>query len=341
MPTFRPLPLLACALGACALAPAPALAAAHHAASAAQSGVVLSAAHHRVQLVDHAHRVTDARVRSTHGLRRGAVVTIRGGSAKVTGRAHRVAFLGRVARSSKHGTVVKLGDGSSFRLGTAGAHGARAASALTVDLQGLTVGEELLITISTDAAGNVAIAIKVVPAATNIGDEQQTSGYVTDDSGGGVFAIRTGDGSGLRFDDPQQLLEAADASQCDTVDVGYHADGHTLVADSLRVTGRSDQGSCAPDQQPADGSGGDEIDGVVTALAADGSSLTLTPDDGSAAATIQTSDASVLDGVNVGDDVAVMTDASGVATEVDVLDTSGEDPGPGGGGGDDGSGDDG
>jgi hypothetical protein len=326
MPTYvRPLSLLACAAGACALAPSAALA-------ATQSGVVLSAAHHRVQLVDRNHRVADARVRSTRGLRRGAVVTVRGGSAKVTGRAHRVAFLGRVARTSKHGTVLTLGDESSLKLGTASARGARAAST-SVSLQGLTAGETLLVTISTDAQGNVAIAIKVVPAATNIGDEQQTSGYVTDDSGGGTFAIRTGDGSGLRFDDPQQLLEAADASQCDTVDVGYHADGHALVADTLKVTGTSDQGSCAPDQQQTgDDSSGDEVDGVVTALAPDGSSLTIAPDDGSAADTIQVSDASVLDGVNVGDDVAVMTDDSGVATEVDVLDTSGEDPGSSGDG---------
>jgi len=330
MPSLRSLSALACAAGACALAPASSLAAALH------HGVVLSAAHHQLKLVDRSHRVSDVRVRSAGGLRRGAVVTVRGGRAHVRGHVGRISFLGRVVRSSGRATVVRLGDGSRLKVGgNRGGHGrgAHAASTLTVDLQGLTPGETVLITISTDAQGNVAIAIKVEPAATDIGDEQQAGGYVTDDGGDGTFAIRTGDGRGLRFEDPQQLLDAADVGECDTVDVSYHAEGRALLADALRVTGTSDQGSCAPDPQSSgdDGSDGGEVDGVVTALAADGSSLTVAPDDGSDATTIPVSDASVLDGVIVGDDVAVITDTDGTATEVDVLDTSGEDPGTGDG----------
>ena len=83
---------------------------------------------------------------------------------------------------------------------------------------------------------------------------------------------------------------------------------------------------------------------MVTAIASDGSSLTVAPDDGSDAQTIPTSDPSVLDGISVGDDVAVTLDQDGTATDVELLDGSGDqggDPGSGdqGSGPSDGSGD--
>jgi len=334
---LRLLSLLACVAAACALS-APAAFASKPGVTSNGRGVVLGLSGHTVRLVDRSHRVGDVHVSSTRGLRRGDVVSVRNGRAHVSGRVHKLSFLGRVVRSSGHGTVVRVGDGSTLSLGGKNgkprAHRAAVAAAanVTLDLQGLTPGEALLVTISTDDQGNVAITIRVLPATTDIGAaEQQVSGVVTDDTGGGMFAIRATDGSGLRFEDPQQLFDAADASLCDTLDVSYHEDGRALVADAVRVTGQSADGSCA-DQQT------DEVDGTVTAIAADGSSLTVAPSDGSDPQTIQTSDPSVLDGISVGDNVAVTLDQDGTAIDVEPLDGAGDQGGGDSGSGDQGSG---
>jgi len=325
----RLLTLLACAAGACALS-VPAALAAPKSAPLSGRGVVLSSSGHTLRLVEAGHRVGDVHVGSTRGLHRGDVVTVHGGRAHVAGHVGKLSFLGRVVRSSGRGAVVRLGDGSTIDVG-AGKPRARRASAsaasVTINLQGLAPGQAVLITIGTDQQGNVAITIKVLPGGTSIGDgELDATGTITDDTGGDEFAIRADDGSGLRFQDPQQLLEAADASTCDTVEVGYHRAGAALVADTLRVTGQSSQGDCAAG---SGGSGGSEVDGVVTALADDGSSLTVQPDDGGPLTTIPVDDPTLLDGIQVGDDVAVSLDDSGTATDVEPLDGSGD-----GGGGD-------
>lgn len=313
--------LLACAASACALS-APAALGAAASASTSGHGVVLAVSGHTVRLVDRSHRVSDVHVASTHGLHRGEILTVRGGRAHVTGHVGKVSFLGRVVRNSRHGAVVRLGDGSTLSVGGGKphAHGASASAAsVTIDFQGLTPGQALLVTVSTDEQGNVAITIKVLPSSTNIGDGAlDVTGVITDDTGDGMFAIRAQDGSGLRFSDPQHLLEAAGASQCDEVEVGYHRDGSTLVADTLRVTGQSSDGACA------DSLDATEVDGVVTAIAADGSSLTVQPDDGSPVTTIPTSDPSVVDGIQVGDDVAVTLDDTNTAIDVELLDNSGD-----------------
>jgi hypothetical protein len=313
----RLLVLLACAAGACALS-APAASA----ASSAQ-GVVLSATGHGVRLVDKAHRVGDAHVSSTRGLRRGDVVNVRKGRAQVSGHVRKLTFLGRVVRSSSHGAVVRLGDGSSLTVGAGKprGHHARSAAHVAIDFRGLEPGQSVLATIASDAQGNVAIKLRVLSAATNIGDgELHATGVVTDDEGEDAFAIDTEDGDGLRFDDPQQLLEAADAGWCDVVDVAFHKNGGRLIADGLNVTGQSEEGDCA------EGDFFDEIDGTVAALAADGSSLTLVPDDDRQTTTYPVDDPSLLSGVEVGDDVAVTLDEDGTAIDVEVLGWS-EDPG--------------
>jgi len=324
----RRLVLLACTAGACALSATSAPAASGSAPSNGR-GAVLSLSGHTVRLVEAGHRVGDVHVASTRGLRRGDVVSVRGGRAHVGGHVSKLSFLGRIVRSSGHGAVVRLGDGSTFSVGGGKPRAKRASAAaasVTINLQGLAPGQVLLITIGTDQQGNVAITIKVLPSATNIGDgELVVTGAITDDTGGGEFAIRADDGSGLRFQDPQQLLEAADASLCDTVEVGYHRDGTALVADALRVTGQSSQGDCA-----GGSAGASEVDGVATAIADDGSSLTVQPDDGGPVTTIPVDDPTLLDGIQVGDDVAVSLDDSGTATDVELLDG----PGDGGGGGD-------
>ena len=89
----------------------------------------------------------------------------------------------------------------------------------------------------------------------------------------------------------------------------------------MRVTGQSDEGDCAEDDDWAD-----EVDGSVSALAADGSSLTVAPDDGRAATTIPVDDASLLEGIELGDDVAVTLDEDGRALDVELLGWS-DDPG--------------
>lgn len=322
----RLLSLLACAAGACALSAAAAPAATKGVPSSGH-GVVLSLSGHTLRLVETGHRVGDVHVASTRGLHRGEVVTVRNGRAHVTGRVGKISFLARVVRSSGHGAVVRLGDGSTLSVGGSKpkprAHRASASAAsVTIDFQGFTPGQALLVTIATDSQGNVAITIKALPGSTNIGDgELDVAGTITDDTGGGEFAIRADDGSGLRFQDPQQLLEAADASLCDTVDVGYHREGGALVADTLRVTGQSTQGDCAGGSGDT---GGSEVDGVVTALAGDGSSLTVQPDDGSPATTIPVDDPTLLDGIQLGDDVAVSLDDTGTATDVELIDNSGD-----------------
>jgi hypothetical protein len=254
-------------------------------------------------------------------------VNVRNGRAHVGGHVRKVAFLGRLVRSSGHGAVVRLGDGSTFKVGAPKRRGRRARSAanVTIDFQGLTPGQTLLITIAADEHGNVAITIRVISAATDIGDgELHASGVVTDDEGEGSFGIRADDGTGLRFGDPRRLFEAADAAWCDLVDVSFHKAGGRLVADELRVTGQSDEGECAEDERA------DEVDGTVTALAGDGSSLTLAPDDGGDAATYPVEDASLLDGIEVGDEVAVTLGEDGTATDVEPLGGD-EDPGDEGG----------
>jgi hypothetical protein len=232
----HPLPL-ALAGALCALATtAPAALAAK-----AQHGVVLSAGHGTVRLIDSHHRVSDAHVRSARGLKRGAVVSISHGSAQVTGHARTVAFFGRVVRSSAHGAVLRLADGSTFKLQTGGGQrGAR-----------LARGRTVLVTLAAGGRGNVAKSVKPVGAGRSSSDGGQAG----------------------------------------------------------------DQG------------GGDEIDGVVTDIASDDSSIGLDPGDGSDAVEIPVPDASLLGGVNVGDQVAVTTDDAGNATEIDVLDSASSDDG--------------
>jgi len=313
----RVLAVLACAAGACALS-APSTPAAQPPAGG--HGAILSLGGHTVRLVDKAHRVADVHVDRARGLRRGDVVDVRRGVAHVTGHVRKLSFLGRVVHSSGNGAVVRLGDGSTFRVGAPKAHRggrrARSAANVTIDFQGLDAGQTLLITIATDEQGNVAITIKVLHGATDIGDgELHASGVVSDDEGDGWFAIDPGSGDELGFEDPQRVFDDADAGWCDVVEVDYHKAGSRLIADALQVTGSSDEGDCAEDWS-------DEVDGTVSALADDGSSLTVAPDDGSAAATFQIDDATLLDGIEVGDDVAVMLDGDGSVIDVELLDLS-------------------
>jgi hypothetical protein len=94
-----------------------------------------------------------------------------------------------------------------------------------------------------------------------------------------------------------------------------------------------DEGDCGEDEYVdedgwcvGDEEDGDEVDGTVAAIAPDASSLTLAPDDGGDALAIPVGDAGLLDGIEVGDDVAVTLDEDGTAIDVELLDWV-EDPG--------------
>ncbi|HEX7290174.1 MAG TPA: hypothetical protein VF250_03515 [Conexibacter sp.] len=246
--------LFACVASACALGAPVAVA-----APAAGRGVVLSAGGHTVRLVDKAHRVGDARVGSAKGLRRGDVVRVQRGRARVTGHRRRVAFLGRVVR----GAVVRLGDGSTFKLAAGGRR--------------FAPGQTLLITLATGKRGDV-VKVKPVRAGTRIGSGD-------DDRGG-----------------PGESAECGE-------DQAYEDD------------------ACSSDPGVDDGAL-DVVDGTVTALAADGSSLTLAPDDGDGEESYPVEDPSLLDGIAVDDEVSVTLDEDGTAIDVELLDWS-DEPDPG------------
>ncbi len=233
----RLLAALACAAAAGALSAPTALAG----APASGRGVVLSAGGHVVRLVDKAHRVSAVRVSSTRGLRRGDVVRVHKRAVMVTGRQRRISFIGRVVRSSRRGAVVRLGDGSTFKLSRA-----------------RTPGETLLITIAAGRRGGV-LAIKVLSAPPAAANDDEQGGYDEEDGG----------------------------------DAGL-----------------------------------EEVYGTVTALADDGSSLTIAPGDGSDEASYPVDDPSLLDAVAVGDEVVVTLDEDGVAIDVELLDWAEDDPGP-------------
>ena len=238
----RLLPLLACAASACALSASSAFA-----APPAAQGVVLSRTVHGVRLVAPDHRVGHARVAAAGDLRRGDVVTVRGGRARVTRHARTVTFLAQVVRSTARGATLRLGDGATFVVGGPPRRGRGASAA--VDFQHLLRGQTLLVTLAADGDGNVALRIKV--RATPAG----------------------GDG----------------------------------------------QSGADPGEGAADDEVYDEIDGTVTAIAPDASALTVDPDDDGGAATIAVEDPSLLEGIAVGDDVAVTLDDAGTAIDVELL----------------------
>lgn len=265
MSPSRRLPL---ALVCCAAITGALCASSVSAAPSSSSGTVLSLSGHTVRLVDTAHRVGDVRVSSPRGLRRGDVVRVQHGRARIARHARRLSFLGRVVRSSGRAAVVLLSDGSTFKLA-----GPR------------TPGETLLITIATSRRRDAIVAVKSLRGGAKSGGE--------------------GDRGAPRDD------EACDEDAA------------------------SEDDACSGDDSGADGDWEDEVDGTITALADDGLSLTISLDDGSGEESYSVDDPSLLDGVAVGDDVAVYLDDDGTAVDVEVLDLS-DDPGPGDDGGDDG-----
>lgn len=297
--------LAVCALAA-ALAPAAAQAKAH-------SGVVLSRHHKRIEIIDarhavhsyklgvkHAHVHAGTRVKyRTHGKR---VVALR-----VRARAHRYSFLGKVASSGRKGVVVRLADGRRLRLATAAKRlgavkgKAHAAGSITLNIQGLKPGQTVLVTVDTDADGNVAITLQIQQGDdVTGGEDQDVTGTVTA-IGDGSLTIESDAGDSMTFAADPELLDGVEVG--DSVDVTYYDDGTgALVAD---------------DVEEAD-TGGDDLDavGVVTAIDADG----LTVDVPGQGSMTFHADPDLTDGVQVGDsvDVTYYVENDGTLTADDV-----------------------
>jgi predicted RNA-binding protein (virulence factor B family) len=214
--------------------------------------------------------------------------------------------------------VLRLADGRRVKVG-AGKSRKRnrvsAAGSVTLNIQGLKVGQIVLITQTADAAGNVTITVKLTQAPdANGGEDQDAAGTVTAVAAdGSTLTIQTGDGRSLTFQTDSDMVDGISVG--DTVDVAYYQDSDgSLVADDI-----------SPADNSGDSSGDDQAaTGTVTGIAADSSTLTVAVD-GGGSMTFQV-DSDMVDGISVGDtvDVAYYQDSDGsfVADDVSPVDTS-------------------
>jgi uncharacterized protein DUF5666 len=178
------------------------------------------------------------------------------------------------------------------------------AGAVTINLVGLQPGATVLITETIGSDGNVTITI-TLPAPTQVGQES-ASGLVTDVEGD-AFNVTTGDGSVLRFHMADDALSNLGLQSCDTVDVSYHQDAGMLIADSVKVTGGSTSGDCAPTY---------DATGTITQVSDSG--LTISTDQGTMTFAVNSAD--VTSGFHSGDlvDVTYVKNADGTLTASDV-----------------------
>jgi hypothetical protein len=301
-------------------------------------------AHHRIELVDRRHVVRNYVVgaKLPHRLSRGSVVSYSAHGKRVTklrlkGHARKLRYIGKVVASGKGGVVLKLADGRRVRLGGKGRHAAhrvRAAGTVSIEVQGLKVGQVVMITEASDASGNVTITIKLIQQQDSTSGEDQTvTGAVTAVAADGSTLTVQVDGKGpMTFQTDPDVVNGVSVG--DQVDVTYYQDTDgSLVADDVQP---SNSGS------PGDGSTDQDAVGTVTAVATDGSTLTVQVD-GKGPVTFQT-DSDLVDGISVGDLVDVTyyqdTDGSLVADDVQPADNSSSGSGDSSGSGSgDGSGD--
>jgi hypothetical protein len=327
MPT---LPRLAAAAVTSMLAlPAGAMAASTH------TGVVLSAGHHSLQVVDAGHVVHAYGYRGTlPHLRPGSRISFAQSRnavshVRVTGVSHTVSYLASVVRSSGGHVVLRLADGRTVRFSSkqvAGRHRGRGhkvraafarAGGLTITIQGLQPGATVLITETVAADGAVTITITLQPGAGNgsgsagggAGNGSEAGGVVTDVQDDN-FTIQTDSGSSMTFQMDAADLADVGMTPCDTVDVTYHQSGGALVADNVDDNGTSDQGACAGDG--SDG-GGDSQDAVGTIVSVSAGAISLdTPDQGRIDFTVDPT-TGLTDGFLAGDvvDVSYSQNADG------------------------------
>lgn len=169
---------LAIGLAGLAVFPAGALAATSHA-----KVVAVDARHHTVHLVDatrvvHAYRYRGKLPRLALG---DSVSYRRSGHSvahvkKIAGAFGTISFYAQVVRSGSKQVHLRLGDGSGLRLSSrrvsrrAVAHAAVSTAPITIQVQGLTPGETVLISETMDALGHWTITITLPSTATASGD---------------------------------------------------------------------------------------------------------------------------------------------------------------------------
>jgi hypothetical protein len=253
-----------------------------------RQGAVLSVdrAHHRVRIVDSHHRVHRLRYRGrlarnvTPGRR--VSYAARGGllsRLRPLTRLRRLSFYGRVVSSGARGLALRLNDRGLYRIAQGSrsrSHRAvaRAASNVTVGIQGLKPGQVVLVTIADNGSGDIAITIKLVdsaPGDSNQGptvDDQQVTGTVSaiaaDRSSVTVDVPGTG-AKTFRVNDPDTLEHI---SVGDLVDVCYYQDGNELVADDVsaaKPAGSDSSGPATPGDPTSEGDGSEGDSGDPSA----------------------------------------------------------------------------
>jgi hypothetical protein len=190
------------------------------------------------------------------------------------------------AKHKKHPGRPKHHKGHKGSLRAAGDTGTSLGT-VTVSIVGLQPGVTVLITETVDEDGNITITITLPPPA----GKQNASGVVTD-VGEHHFEVTTGDGSVLHLQMAEQALSDLNLQTCDTVDVTYHQDSGVLIADSVKVTGASTSGDCAP-----------TYDATGTISQVSDSSLTISTDQGPV--TFSVADPDLVEGFGAGDLVDV------------------------------------
>ncbi len=320
--------MLAAGLAALAVFPAGAL------ANTSRAKVLSAdARHHTVQLVDSKHVVRAYRLRGTlPHLGLGDTVTFRrSGHSRTISNVKRTArpfgtlsFYAKVVRSGSKQVRLRLGDGNALRLSSnqvstrTVAHAAAAVSTapVTIQVQGLTPGETVLISETVDARGHwtITLTLPSTPAAgagttsgdgsgvgtgDDPGDDQLAEGAITQVSETGL-AVSTASGT-LRFAvDPTAGLTDGFLVG-DVVDVSYYqsSDG-SLNADDIEYVEQ-------------------DASGVVSAVSAAG--LTLTDEDTGQPDTFTGDpDLGLFDGVNPGDQVDVTYHQSAAGDVADAVD---------------------
>jgi hypothetical protein len=296
-----------------------------------QSGAVLKVdrAHHAVEIVTPKHVVRrySAAGKLLKHLKPHTAVAYSAQGKKIVklrakGRARKVAFYGKVVASGKSGVLLRLADGRRVKLGggrnrKAARKRVAAAGSVTLNIQGLKVGQVVLITQTSDAGGNVSITIKLVQVPdANGGEDQDAVGTVTAIAAdGSSITVQVDGGGSMTFQTDSDVVDGINVG--DVVDVAFYQDTDgSLVADDVS---RADDGS---------GDGGEDqlVTGTVTAVAPDGASITVAVD-GGGSMTFQT-DPDLSDSIAVGDVVDVAyyqdTDGSYVADDVSPVDDSGD-----------------
>jgi hypothetical protein len=285
----------------------------------ASTGTVLSVAHshHQVQVIG-ANKVVSAYSFSGHlrGVQRGTRLKFSASgarltSAKVLGTAKTFSFVGTVVRSGNGALVLSLGDSQKLRLTAkqiGHSHSSRAArtstKSVTVEINGLQPGESIVITESTDSAGNVTITI-TLPSGGGSGSQSGGSGSglsatgLVNNVGTDSFDIITASGADLTFHMNAQALANNDVSPCDELVVSYHSANQTLIADDVDDNGPPDSGPCS--------SGGENSnDWVGTITAVSGTSISVDAGLGNGGVeTFAVDDPAITDSFLVGDSVDV------------------------------------